>query len=107
MTGILDILNNDLGKSIIKGVANSLITNTTKTDSLLMIVLPVLMKAMERNAATSEGAEGLMGAFSGKHDGSILDNLGSLFGIGVNESIKQDGAGILSSMLENKQKRTK
>jgi hypothetical protein len=62
MIGILDILNSDLGKSIITGVASSTITDAPKTDSLLMIVLPVSMKAMEINAATPEGTEKLMGA---------------------------------------------
>ena len=56
---------------------------TNKTSSVLTMALPVLMKAMQRNASTPQGAEGLMGAIQGKHDGSILDNLGGLFGGGV------------------------
>ncbi|PQJ81982.1 DUF937 domain-containing protein [Polaribacter glomeratus] len=104
MAGILDILNSDLGKSIISGVAGSTDTDATKTSSVLTMALPVLMKAMERNAATPEGAQSLQNALENKHDGSILDNLGSLFGGGVDESVKQDGAGILSHILGNKQK---
>ncbi|MGY0427348.1 MAG: DUF937 domain-containing protein, partial [Polaribacter sp.] len=77
--------------------------NSNKTGSVLTMALPVLMKAMERNTATPEGANGLMNALSKKHDGSILDNLGSLFGGGVDESVKQDGAGILNHVLGNKQ----
>ncbi|WP_299665299.1 DUF937 domain-containing protein [uncultured Polaribacter sp.] len=103
MAGILDLLNSDLGKQIVSGVAGSTGTDTTKTGSVLAMALPVLMKAMERNAATPEGAAGLMGALSNKHDGSILDNLGGLFGGGVDENVKQDGAGILSHILGNKQ----
>ncbi|MFK8060919.1 MAG: DUF937 domain-containing protein, partial [Polaribacter sp.] len=76
MAGILDLLNSDLGKQIVSGVAGSTGTDSNKTGSVLTMALPVLMKAMERNASTPEGAEGLMGALSGKHDGSILDNLG-------------------------------
>jgi hypothetical protein len=103
MAGILDLLNSDLGKSIISGVAGSTGNDSNKTSSVLTMALPVLMKAMQRNAATPEGAEGLMGALSGKHDGSILDNLGGLFGGGVDENVKQDGAGILSHVLGNRQ----
>ena len=103
MAGILDLLSSDLGKSIISGVAGSTGNDSNKTSSVLTMALPVLMKAMQRNASTSEGAEGLMGALSGKHDGSILDNLGGLFGGGVDETVKQDGAGILSHILGNKQ----
>jgi hypothetical protein len=104
MAGILDLLSSDLGKTIISGVAGSTGNDSSKTSSVLTMALPVLMKAMERNSATPEGAEGLMGALSSKHDGSILDNLGSLFGGGVDESVKEDGAGILSHILGSKQK---
>ncbi len=67
------------------------------------MALPVLMKAMERNASTPQGAEGLLGALSGKHDGSILDNLGDLFNGGVNEDVKIDGGKILGHVLGNRQ----
>ena len=103
MAGILDLLNSDLGKQIISGVAGSTGNDSNKTGSVLTMALPVLMKAMERNAATPEGAQGLMGALEKKHDGSILDNLGGLFGGGVEESVKQDGAGILGHILGQKQ----
>ena len=103
MAGILDLLNSDLGKQIISGVAGSTGNNSNKTSSVLTMALPVLMKAMERNASTPEGAQGLMGALENKHDGSILDNLGGLFGGGVDDSVKQDGAGILGHILGGKQ----
>lgn len=99
MSGILDLLGSDLGKSIISGVAGSTGNDTNKTSSVLTMALPVLMKAMQRNASTPEGAEGLMGAIQGKHNGSILDNLEGLFGGGVNEEVKQDGDKILGHVL--------
>ncbi|OIQ23929.1 DUF937 domain-containing protein [Lacinutrix sp. MedPE-SW] len=99
MSGILDLLQSDLGKTIISGVAGSTGNDTNKTSSVLTMALPVLMKAMQRNAATPQGAEGLMGAIQGKHDGSILDNLGGLFGGGVDEEVKQDGDKILGHVL--------
>ena len=98
MAGILDILNSDLGKSIISGVAGSTGQDSEKTGSVLTMALPVLMKAMQRNASTPEGAEGLMGALK-KHDGGILENLGGLFGGGVDEEVKQDGDRILGHVL--------
>jgi hypothetical protein len=61
------------------------------------------MKAMERNASSQEGAEGLISALSSKHDGSILDNLSGLFGGGVADNVKNDGAKILGHVLGNKQ----
>ncbi len=102
MSGILDLLGSDLGKQIISGVAGSTGNDSNKTGSVLTMALPVLMKAMERNASTPKGAEGIMGALK-KHDGGILDNLGGLFGGGVEETVKQDGAGILGHILGQKQ----
>ncbi|CAM1346918.1 DUF937 domain-containing protein [Tenacibaculum crassostreae] len=102
MAGILDLLNSDLGKTIISGVAGSTGQDTNKTSNVLTMALPVLMKAMQRNASTPQGAEGLMGALN-KHDGGILDNLGGLFSGGVNSDVLQDGSKILGHVLGNKQ----
>lgn len=99
MSGILDLLNSDLGKTIISGVSGSTGTDQNKTSSVLTMALPVLMKAMERNASTPQGAEGLLGALSGKHDGSILDNLGGLFSGGVDQDVVNDGDKILGHVL--------
>ena len=102
MSGILDLLNSDLGKTIINGVSGSTGTDQSKTSSVLTMALPVLMKAMQRNASTPQGAEGLMNALSNKHDGSILDNLGGLFDGGVDDAVKTDGDKILGHVLGQK-----
>ncbi|RSC92268.1 DUF937 domain-containing protein [Tenacibaculum singaporense] len=102
MTGILDLLNSDTGKAIISGVAGSTGQDTNKTGSVLTMALPVLMKAMQRNAATPQGAESLKSALN-KHDGGILDNLGGLFNGGVNSDVLQDGSKILGHVLGSKQ----
>ena len=67
------------------------------------MALPVLMQAMRRNVSTPQGADGLMSALSGRHDGSILDDLGDLFGGGVDSNILEDGGKILGHVLGNKQ----
>ena len=103
MAGILDLLGSDLGKTIISGVSGQTGQNESKTGSVLTMAMPVLMQAMKRNAATPQGAEGLMGALKGKHDGSILDNLSGLFGGGVDNSVLDDGGKILGHVLGNKQ----
>ena len=100
MAGILDLLNSDVGKTIISGVSGSTGTDENRTSSVLTMALPVMMKAMERNAAASpEGAQGLLGAIMDKHDGSILDNLGGLFSGGVDEDVKTDGDKILGHVF--------
>ena len=103
MAGILDILDSDLGKSIISGVAGQTGQSENKAGSVLTMALPVLMQAMKRNASTPQGAEGLLGALSGKHDGSILDDLGGLFGGGVDQNVIDDGGKILGHVLGGRQ----
>ncbi|NMH89411.1 DUF937 domain-containing protein [Flavivirga algicola] len=104
MAGILDLLNSDLGKTIISGVAGQTGQDENKTGSVLTMALPVLMQAMKRNSATPQGAEGLLSALNNnKHDGSILDNLGGLFGGGVDSNVLDDGQKILGHVLGGKQ----
>lgn len=104
MSGILDLLNSDLGKTIISGVSGQTNQPQNKTQDVLTMALPVLMQAMKRNAATPQGAEGLLGALNGgKHDGSILDNLGGLFGGGVDSNVINEGSKILGHVLGGKQ----
>lgn len=103
MSGILDLLNSDLGKTIISGVSNQTNQPQSKTQDVLAMALPVLMAAMKRNAATPQGAEGLMSALNSKHDGSILDNLGGLFNSGSGNDVMTDGGKILGHVLGGKQ----
>lgn len=103
MAGLMDLLQNEMGKQIIGGVSSQTNTTQDETKSVLSMALPVLMGAMKRNSSSQQGAEGLLGALSNKHDGSILDNLGGLFGGGVDKSVMDDGAGILGHVLGGSQ----
>lgn len=103
MAGLLDLLNSDLGKQMISGVSNETRQSEDKTAAIVSMALPLLMGAMKRNTSSPDGAAGLMNALNNKHDGSILDNLGGLFGGGVNEDVKIDGLGILGHVLGGSQ----
>ncbi len=103
MSGLLDLLSSPMGKQLISGVADQTGNSTDQTGSVLTMALPLLMGAMKKNASTPEGAQGLMSALSNKHDGGILSDLGGLFGGGVDQSVKDDGAGILGHVLGGKQ----
>ena len=105
MSGILDLLNSSAGKQIIQGVAGQTNQSENKTAEILTMALPILTGAMKRNASTADGASGLMNALNNKHDGSILDDLGGLFGGGVDQDVMDDGAGILGHVLGNRQPR--
>jgi len=103
MSGILDLLSSPIGQQIISGVSSQTGQSVDKTSGLLSMAMPVLMGAMQRNASTPDGAAGLLGALSGNHGGGILDNLSGLFDGGVDDSVTNDGAGILSHILGDKQ----
>ena len=103
MSGILDLLSSDLGKQIIGGVSSTSNQSEDKTADVLKMAMPFLLGAMKKNASTPQGAEGLLGALSSKHDGGILDNLGGLFSGGVDNNVLNDGAGILGHVLGNSQ----
>ncbi|WP_435625574.1 DUF937 domain-containing protein [Flagellimonas sp.] len=103
MSGLLDLLNSPMGKQLISGVAGQTGQSESKTADVLGMAMPLLMGAMKKNSTSSSGAQGLMNALSSKHDGSILNDLGGLFGGGVDQSVMDDGAGILGHVFGSKQ----
>jgi len=92
-----------MGKQLVSGVAGQTGQSENKTAEVLGMAMPLLLGAMKKNTAEPQGAEGLMNALSSRHDGSILDNLGGLFGGGVDSNVLDDGAGILGHVLGARQ----
>ncbi len=103
MSGLLDLLGGPMGKQLIDGVSEQTGQPADKTADVLSMAMPLLLGAMKKNASDPQGASGLMNALNSKHSGGILDNLGGLFQGGVNDSVLNDGAGILGHVLGNKQ----
>ncbi len=103
MSGLLDLLSSPMGKQLISGVASQTGQPENKTADVLNMAMPLLLGAMKKNVTSPKGAEGLMNALSSKHDGGLLDNLGGLFGGGVDQSVINDGAGNLGHVFGGKQ----
>ena len=102
MPGLLNLLGSDLGESLIEGLSSQTGQSKSNTSKLLNLAVPVLMQAMQRNAATPQGASGLLGALSHKHDGRILDQLGEIFANNNSNAIARDGSKILGHVLGNR-----
>src|SRR5690606_19090522 len=107
MASILDLLSSDLGKQLISGASAQTGQSEDKTANVLSMALPVILGAMQRNAATPQGAQSLNNALNdNRHDGSILDQLGGLLGGGSTDSnLLNDGAGILKHVLGGNQQK--
>jgi len=105
MSGILDLLNSDMGKTLISGASKQLGQDQNSTASALASALPLMIGAMKNNASTESGAAGLLSALNNdKHDGSILDNIGSIVGgSNIDDNVMSDGAGILKHLFGGKE----
>ena len=104
MAGILDLLNGPMGQTLIQGASKQFGLGEGSTQKAMSAAMPLILGAMKNNASTPDGASGLLGALMGKHDGGILDNLGSILGgDSVDDDVLQDGEGILGHVFGGKQ----
>lgn len=105
MANIFDLLNSDLGKTLINGASQQLGKDSKTTTTALGTALPLILGAMKNNAKTPDGAAGLFNALNDqRHSGSVLDNLGNILGgSGIDNDILQDGAGILGHVFSGKE----
>tara|TARA_B110000967_G_C18767542_1_gene501227 strand:- start:469 stop:1113 length:645 start_codon:yes stop_codon:yes gene_type:complete len=101
MSGILDLLNSPIGKTLINGASQQLGQDKKQTASALSTALPLILGAMKNNASTPNGAAGLLSALGNRrHSGGILDSLGNILGGGgIDQDVLSDGAGILGHVF--------
>lgn len=91
----LQSLLRELGGSRISELSQALGANEDQARSALAMGLPTILAALQRNAAKPGGAEALAGALDRDHDGSVFDDLASVFQGGR----QSDGEGILKHAL--------
>ena len=99
MEALLNLLNSEAGQQIIKGISQETNQNEDTTGKVLSMAMPVMMGAMKRNVSSPEGAMDLLSNLTGKHNGGIMDTLDVFFGGGVDDSDKEEGNGLLDSIL--------
>jgi OmpA-OmpF porin, OOP family len=102
----LDILKNQLtGGDTLGAISGLLGESEAATKSGLGAILPTVLGSVISKGSTSQGAGGLMDMLkTGGHDGSILDNFGSILGGGGSgvSNLLSSGGGIISSLLGDK-----
>src|SRR6185503_11775752 len=86
MSSILDLLGSQLDASTLARLGSQVGATPEQTSAAVSAALPALLGALQRNSATPAGEAALGSALDRDHDGSILDNLGSLLGGGPSDS---------------------
>jgi len=103
MSVIQDLLGSRMGSDLIRGLAKETGQAEDKTAEVLAMAMPTMLGAMKKNVRSPQGAEGLMNALSSNHSGDIMENLSGIFEGGVDQSFKNDGAGILGHLFGSNQ----
>lgn len=100
MFSLEDLLGQQQGNEAANQISQSLGANPTVTNAAIQMALPMILNGLANNAKDSQGAENLNNALQ-KHDGGILDNLGSI--LGGNQTANDDGIGILGHIFGGNQ----
>lgn len=106
MSNLMEALESQLSPQLLGYLSKSIGgEDPQKTAVAADGVFSVLVNALSRNAATPEGAAGLVGALERDHDGSILDDaVGLLSGMTAPQNSNMlNSAGILKHLLGSKQ----
>jgi hypothetical protein len=77
---LIDSIQQHFDASTVSRLSQQLGIDEGKTRQALPVALTALLGGLARNAEDPAGAQQLAGALSRDHDGSVLDNLGGLFG---------------------------
>lgn len=95
MSSLTELLMSRLSGGDVEQLSNRIGADRDATGKALSAVVPLLFSAMARNAGTEEGRQGLDRAVARDHDGSVLDQVSSLFSSGGTT----DGNAILGHVL--------
>jgi len=101
---LLEMLSSQIGGSQYSQIGKFLGADEGVVKSAMGAALPSILGSVINNGNTNTGAAGLINMLNkGNFDGSMLDNLGGLFGGGnATSSLMNSGSSILSSLMGNK-----
>ena len=99
MSSLLNTIAGQLDEQTVHQISSQLGADDTTTQQAISAALPMLVGALGRNAATSDGAQALDNALARDHDGSILNDLPAMV---ASNATMQDGEAILGHVLGNR-----
>jgi len=101
MASMLEELAGALGGDTLGQLAGVLGADNDAVGKGVAAALPALLGGLARNSRQPEGASALSNALGNKHDGSILDSLGSIFGGSqwAQQQANRDGENILGHVF--------
>lgn len=108
MASLLDDLTSQLQGNTLSQMSRQLGADEASTAQAISMALPMLIGGLANEAQTPAGAQSLNRALEEDHDGSLLDNVSTLFGPGttgaadVSVPRALNGAGILEHVLGRK-----
>jgi len=72
------LLNDALGGGTVNQISQAIGADESTTNNAIQAALPMLLGGLANNTASEGGASALAGALDRDHDGSVLDDIGSL-----------------------------
>ncbi|VAW39075.1 hypothetical protein MNBD_GAMMA01-905 [hydrothermal vent metagenome] len=100
MSGILDMITQQMGSSMMQQMATKIGGDSDGVKRAAATAVPMILAALKRNSNSRQGAESLAGALDKNYsDGGLLGNLGGLLG----GSSMQNGGKILGHVFGSKQ----
>ena len=107
MFSLQDLLGQAQGDQAVDQISQQVGAEPSLVNTAIQAALPSILGSLANNASTPQGAESLDNALSNDHDGSLLDNLGSLGGMIFNQQTptprQADAGGILGHILGQNQ----
>ena len=109
MLSLQDLLGLDQGEQAIGQISQQVGAEPSVVNTAIQYALPAILGGLARNASDPQGAASLDTALTNDHDGSLLDNLGSLGGLifGGQQAAppprQADAGGILGHILGGSQ----